>query len=105
MKRILLTQKTLSTSKIKKVTELFFVNGLNKLDYEICLSSTHSIMLKPHEDIKAIINEKNAIIIQMLAQKNKREEKIGRKFKESIHLTVYFNKSKSYCTFRDIFFE
>lgn len=37
-------------------------------------------MLKPHEDIKTIINEKNAIIIQMLVQKNQREEKIGFNF-------------------------
>ena len=46
-------------------------------DYEILLASSHSIILKPDEEIKAVINERNALVIQMVIHKNDKEEIIG----------------------------
>lgn len=49
----------------------------NLSDYEILLASSHSIILKPDEEIKAVINERNALVIQMVIHKNDKEETIG----------------------------
>lgn len=49
----------------------------NCLDYEIDLKSTHSIILKKEENIKNIINDRNALVLQMIWQKERGEAKIG----------------------------
>lgn len=47
------------------------------LDYELDLKSTHSIILKKEENIKNIINDRNALVLQMIWQKERGEAKIG----------------------------
>lgn len=44
------------------------------------MKSSHSINLGIREDIKSIINDKNAILIQMICSKNQKEEIIGINF-------------------------